>query len=219
MVTAVSCGGSQLSARQKKKLFPVVLELFSTRDFHQVSIRDISRLSGISTTTIYRYFPSKEKLLFNILDEKLAELANLIRMHIQGMESTKEMFRKLFWVTLNHYDSIPGLAVASIVTAPTHAWMEEGSYRRRDAYAVIREIIDHGRSCNELDPEIDDEQIIDLYFMYCHRWILRWCFHRKTTSLVDCLGQFFNTFWKTVSLPASAGRTERPHYPDPAPGG
>lgn len=189
------------SEKLKAKLYPVVLELFSTKDFHQVNIREISKLSGISTTTIYRYFPSKEKLLFSILDEKLSQLANLVRVHLQGLESTKEMFRKLFWVTLNHYDTTPGLAVASIVTVPTHSWMEEGSYKRQDAYELINMIIQHGRDCGEIDSAISNEQIIDLYFMYCHRQILRWCFHRKTKNLTESIGLFFDVFWKTVSTP------------------
>lgn len=188
------------TSKIKHKLYPVVLEQFSKKDFHRVNIREISKLSGISTTTIYRYFPSKEKLLFTILDEKLSELAGLIQMHLQGMESTKEMFRKLFWVTLNHYDSTPGLAVASIVTVPTHSWMEEGSYKRKDGYEVINKIIQHGRECGEIDPAVSNEQIIDLYFMYCHHQISRWCFRRKPKPLTDSINLFFDVFWKTVSI-------------------
>jgi AcrR family transcriptional regulator len=194
---------SDLPEKQKIKLYPVVLKLFSTRDFHQVSIREISRLSGISSTTLYRYFPSKEKMLFSILDEKLSELAGLITIHLQGLESTKEMFRKLFWVTLNHYDSVPGMAVANIVTAPIHAWMEEETYHHKDAYELINHIIAHGRKRNELDPAIDNTQIIDLYFMHCQRQIQRWCYRRKDTKLADSVGQFFDIFWKTVSATSS----------------
>ena len=193
---------SDLSEKQKAKLYPVVMELFSSKDFHLVSIREISKLSGISTTTIYRYFPSKEKLLFAILDEKLSELAGMIKMHLLGLESTKEMFRKLFWVTLNHYDNNPGMAVANIVTVPTLAWMEEGTYRRKDAYKLIEAIISYGRDKGDIDPAVTNEQIIDLYFMYCHRQILRWCFHCKMKNLVDSLGLFFDVFWKTVSVAA-----------------
>ena len=190
-----------LSKKMKGRLYPVVLEQFSKMDFHRVNIREISKLSGVSTTTIYRYFPSKENLLFTILDESLRDLVSLIRMHLQGLESTKEMFRKLFWVTLDHYDRIPGLAIASIVTVPTHSWMGEESYKRKDGYELINQIIQYGRDCGEIDSEVSNEQIIDLYFMYCHRQILRWCFHQKTKNLTDSIGQFFDVFWKTVSTP------------------
>ena len=105
---------------------------------------------------IYRYYSSKEKLLFSILDEKLSELCGLVAAHLKGMESTEEMFRKLFWVTMDHYDNVPGMAVANYVTAPIHAWMEGGTYRRSDAYQQIRSIIEHGRRKNQIDPDITD---------------------------------------------------------------
>jgi len=190
---------TEIPDKQKAKLYPVALELFSAKDFHKVSIREISKLSGISTTTLYRYFPSKEKLLFSILDERLRELSGTIRMHIQGLESTKEMFRKLFWVTLNHYDKNPGLAVVTFMTVPTRSWMQEETYHLKDAYKIIIEIINYGRKAKEIDSKISDDQIIDLYFMYCNRQIHRWCYHHKTKNLAESMGQFFDVFWKTVS--------------------
>lgn len=81
----------------------------------------------------------------------------LVSVHIQGLESTREMFRKLFWVTLNLYDNTPEMAVANIVTTPTHAWMKEGTYLRKDACDLINGIIAYGRNCNEVDPAITNE--------------------------------------------------------------
>ena len=43
----------------KERLYPVVLRQFSGKDFHAVNIRDISKESGISTGTIYKYFSSR----------------------------------------------------------------------------------------------------------------------------------------------------------------
>jgi TetR/AcrR family transcriptional regulator, fatty acid metabolism regulator protein len=37
----------------KARLYPVVLDLFSSQDFHKVNIREISRRSGLSTSTLY----------------------------------------------------------------------------------------------------------------------------------------------------------------------
>ncbi|MBU3917473.1 TetR/AcrR family transcriptional regulator [bacterium] len=190
---------SNLPDKQKDKLYPIVLKLFSTKDFHHVSMREISRLSGLSTTTLYRYFPSKESLLFSILNEKIGLLADKTRLHVQGLESTREMFRKIFWVTLDHYDCNPGLAVTVFITAPTHSWIAEKSYVRKDAYDILHETIKYGREHGEIDPEISDEQIIDLYFMYCHRQVLLWYFRNQASTLVESIGKFFNVFWKAIA--------------------
>ncbi|MCP4720964.1 MAG: helix-turn-helix transcriptional regulator, partial [Desulfobacteraceae bacterium] len=83
----------------KARLFPVVLDLFSNHDFHGVNIREISRQSGISSGTIYKYFSSKEQLIFAILEEKISQIGQTTERHIAGMDSIKEIFRKVFWVT------------------------------------------------------------------------------------------------------------------------
>ena len=80
----------------KERLYPVVLRQFSMKDFHAVNIRDISKESGISSGTIYKYFSSKEDLLFSIIDEKLLNLAELLRIHLEATEDIREMFRKMF---------------------------------------------------------------------------------------------------------------------------
>ena len=51
-----------ITKKIKERLYPVVLRQFSMKDFHAVNVRDISKESGISTGTIYKYFPSKEDL-------------------------------------------------------------------------------------------------------------------------------------------------------------
>ena len=98
---------SELPQKLADRLYPAVLDLFSQKDFHQVTLRDICRLSGISPSTIYQYYSSKENLVFSILDVKISEIGPLIQEHILGLESTKEIFRKIFWVTMDYYDRNP----------------------------------------------------------------------------------------------------------------
>ena len=50
----------------QNRLYPVVLELFSRRDFHQVNLREIAATAAVSTGTIYKHFASKEDLLFAV---------------------------------------------------------------------------------------------------------------------------------------------------------
>ena len=113
----------EMPEKLKERLYPVVLRQFSMKDFHAVNIRDISKESGISTGTIYKYFSSKEDLLFSIIDEKLHDLASLLRMHLAGTEDIREMFRKMFWVTMNFFDNNPELAITAYITVPLKSFM------------------------------------------------------------------------------------------------
>jgi AcrR family transcriptional regulator len=102
-----------LPEKLRSRLYPVVLDLFSRKDFHQVNMREICKRSGLSLSTVYKYFPSKEALLFTILDRKISEIGVLMKTHLEGLESTKEIFRKVFWVTMDYYDKNPGVAITA----------------------------------------------------------------------------------------------------------
>ncbi len=55
---------NQLNPDVNRRLEAAVLEIFSESDFHKASIRAIAKKAGISFSTIYKHFDSKEKLLF-----------------------------------------------------------------------------------------------------------------------------------------------------------
>lgn len=193
---------SPLPEKLKQRLYPAVLELFANNDFHQVNIREIYKKSGISPSTIYRYFQSKEDLLFSILDEKISEIGVLVREHIKGIESTREILRKIFWVTMDYYDRNPGVAVTAFITVPMRTWMKERSYRRDDASAIIKEVVTRARERGDIDPSLRTSQILDQYYMHCYRQIHLWYYNGMTTKLVDRIPAFFDILWKTLSPPS-----------------
>ncbi len=192
---------SPLPDKLKHRLYPAVLELFADNDFHNVNIREIYRKSGISPSTIYRYFTSKEDLLFSILDEKISEIGVLVQEHIKGIGNTKEILRKIFWVTMDYYDRNPGVAVTAFITVPMRTWMKEQSYRRDDALAIIEEVVKRAHERGDIDPSIRTSQILDLYYMYCYRQIHLWYYNGMTTRLIDQIPAFFDILWKTLSPP------------------
>jgi len=192
-----------LSAKMKEKLYPAVLDLFSRKDFHQVNLREIYKKSGISPSTIYKYFPSKEALLFSVLDEKITEIGKLAEIHIKGIESTREILRKIFWVTMDFYDENPGVAIAAFITVPVRSWMREKSYIRKDATKLFAEVCEHGRKRGEIDPAVSSGDIMDLYFMHCYREIHVWFYHGMKWKLADTIARFYPIFWKTISAECS----------------
>jgi AcrR family transcriptional regulator len=188
----------------KERLYPAVLNLFSQKDFHQVQIREICKRSGLSPSTIYKYFASKEELLFTLLDESISEIVSLVSIHLQGLESTKEIFRKIFWVSMDYYDRNPGVAITAFITVPMRTWMKESSYTKNDFLALAEDLIRTGLKRKEIDRRVQPEQIRDLYYMYCHRQIQLWYYHGMKWKLVETIPRFFGLFWKTIAAPRPA---------------
>ncbi len=197
-----------LPEKLKQRLYPAVLDLFAENDFHQVNIREIYKKSGISPSTIYRYFPSKEDLLFAILTEKIGEIGVLVKEQIKGLESTREIFRRIFWIIMDYYDRNPGVAVTAFITVPMRTWMKEPSYKNEGASILLSEVIREARARGDIDPKITNSMIMDQYYMHFYRQIHLWYFNGMKTKLVDSIPNFFDVFWKTLS-PVSTGKVKK----------
>jgi len=188
-----------ITEKIKERLYPVVLRQFSMKDFHAVNIRDISRESGISTGTIYKYFSSKESLCFSIIEEKMRDLSSLLRMHIEGMEDSQEMFRRLFWVTMNFFDNNPELAVTIFITVPLKSFMTNKSYKRHAEVDILNEIIEKARIKGAIRSDIESSDFVDLYVMIIRRHIQNWYIYGMPWKLADKINKFFDFFWRAVA--------------------
>jgi AcrR family transcriptional regulator len=191
----IRCG---MSDKLKQRLYPAVLELFSGNDFHRVNIREISRRTGVSSGTIYKYFASKEELIFTILDGEIAKISRAIAVQIQGMKDIKEIFRKVFWITMDFYDRHPGVAVTAFITVPMRTWMQDKSYNRHDDLTLLKQMILDAKKKNRIDPSLTFGRIIDAYYMVCYRYIHNWYYCSMSYKLTDRIDEYFNLFWKMM---------------------
>lgn len=122
--------------------------------------------------------------------------------HIAGMDSIKEIFRKVFWVTFDFYDKNPGLAVTAFITVPMRTWMKDKSYRRRDDLTLVKKQVKKAMEQGDIDSSLSFSQLIDAYYMVCHRYIHNWYYGGMTWKLAQNFDDFFILFWKMV-IPAS----------------
>src|ERR1700757_2546788 len=87
---------SQLDPDTRLRIEQAVLDIFSEREFHRVGLIEVARGANVSLQTIYKYYGSKEALLFASLDTWMDKLAVRMIDHLQGLEDYKEKFRKVF---------------------------------------------------------------------------------------------------------------------------
>src|SRR4051812_2027465 len=55
-------------AQTRSALADAAMELFLTRGYEQVGVKDVADAADVSVTTLFKYFPTKEALVFD-LDE------------------------------------------------------------------------------------------------------------------------------------------------------
>ncbi|MFD2208025.1 TetR/AcrR family transcriptional regulator [Kiloniella antarctica] len=72
----------KISSKQKQenrsKLIAVAVDLFSEQGFHNVSMKQISKAAGMGDSTVYKYFPNKDKFLLAYHEMVLFRIMELV---------------------------------------------------------------------------------------------------------------------------------------------
>ncbi len=88
---------AELGLRERKKqrtrqqIADTARRLFSERGFDEVPVAEIAREAEVSEATVFNYFPTKEDLVFNRMEDFEQELLDAIRDRAEG-ESIIEAF-------------------------------------------------------------------------------------------------------------------------------
>lgn len=75
----------------KKKVLAAALELFSNKGFHATTTAKIAQLAGVSEGTIYKYFPSKNELLKQLLTPLFLKIKNNFFIKVQNYHNLTEL--------------------------------------------------------------------------------------------------------------------------------
>ncbi|MFC7568621.1 TetR family transcriptional regulator [Actinomadura namibiensis] len=65
-------------ARTRRALAAAALRLFAERGYEETTIADIAEAAEVSPRTFFAYFPSKEDVVFAEVDDRLAEVGELL---------------------------------------------------------------------------------------------------------------------------------------------
>ncbi|WP_448204867.1 TetR/AcrR family transcriptional regulator [Azospirillum sp. sgz302134] len=74
---------------RREHLIEIALDLFNRHGFHQTGIDTLMRESGVSKTTLYKYFPSKEDLVLEALKLRSARTLRGIEERVAGLLAAK----------------------------------------------------------------------------------------------------------------------------------
>ena len=79
--------------RRLAEILDYATEIFADKGYEGASMRDLSRLSGISLAGLYYYFDCKEKLLYFIQHHTFTTLIERVREHLASSTNPEERIR------------------------------------------------------------------------------------------------------------------------------
>jgi AcrR family transcriptional regulator len=191
----------ELNPEVQKRLESAVMEIFSTADFHKASIRDVADLAGVSFSTIYKHFGSKEHLLFAYVNIWMSKLTDRIEDHLNGIEDLKEKLRKVFWLHVDYYERHEGLGRILFMTLPMKTWMADSSFDQKRRVGLIINVLKIGQQQGIINPHIRAGSLLDFMLGFIQRTFFMWIIRGKQESLTENANSLFEMVWQGMINP------------------
>lgn len=178
-----------------------VLNIFSSQEFHRVRMQEVAKQAEVSLQTLYKYYGSKEALLYGTLDTAFAELEIRILDHLQAIENFKDRLRKVFWVALDYFDRNPKIAQILMSSVHLSNWQNDDSFKQRELMDAFLEVIEEGQQAGVLTTEVNDVLLLDFFYGVMFRVIIMWNIRGRTDPLTNEANGLFNMLWRAIAKP------------------
>lgn len=189
----------QLDPETRVRIEQAVLDVFAEREFHRVGLIEIARAANVSLQTIYKYYGSKEALLFSSLDAWLAKLAVRMIDHLQGIEDIKERFRKVFWVTLDFFEKNPKVAQMMMSSVYVNTWRKQDNYSNPVLFGTFLKVLREGREKGVLNNEVDEKFLLDYIFGVTGRLVQMYIHRGQKEPVTRNANQLFEMLWRAIA--------------------
>lgn len=176
-----------------------VLTLFSTRDFHEVTLLDVAKEARVSLQTIYKYFGSKEVLVYAMLDVMLGRLAERMIDHLQGIDDARERLRKTFWVTLDYMDKHPAVMMLLFTAVPVSRHQNIGIYESPELMGAFMGVFKDGQARGVLNRRVSAKILLDIFMGIIGRVVLMHIVRHEKQSLLEQFDELFHILWRALS--------------------
>lgn len=187
----------KISSKQKKeyreKILLAAVKIITEKGFKSSTMKDITAEAGVADATIYKYFPTKESLLYGYYEysfEKVIE--ELKNIGAFNEFSLHEQFQTFFETSLNFYKNDREFVLETFqmtfmsVTTNFH----DLSPIRKNCVSIIRDLLEAAIEVEEIPEPAGKEMIEYLLFDYYFGMVLYWikdtsADFTNTTLLID----------------------------------
>jgi AcrR family transcriptional regulator len=192
---------SQIDPDTRARIEQAVLDVFAEREFHRVGLIEIARGANVSLQTIYKYYGSKEALLFSSLDAWLGKLAARMIDHLQGIEDYKERLRKVFWVILDFTEKNPKIVQLMMSSVYINTWRKQGQYENPELFGTFIRVLAEGRARGVLNDQVDEKVLLDYIMGVLFRLSQSYVTRGMKEPLTKQANVLFEMLWRAIAKP------------------
>lgn len=194
----------------RERIIKAAFDAFDQLDYHETTVRDIAKKSGISPAAMYKHFRSKDELAQAICTEKVRQMVTELEEQFIGMRGALNKLRKMTWYYLRFYELNPGVGWVLRVSTSIKAWLEspEAMAPVRDSAQLFWNIIQEGQDAGEIRRDINLRAAIYIYFGGLNYMVELWLLRNRSYSITayaddftDIICTVIRTTDKTATVP------------------
>jgi len=156
------------SAR-KDRIFSAAVDLFNKQGFSNTSMQDIAEKASLAVGTLYNYFPSKNDLLLDIMQEEMEititgddALFNVNLQNHDAKDIIKSLLRKIFNVPLLiNKESMKEIFIA-IFSTDEH--MKKGMILDIELMKSFQKLLERFQKNNMINPELNSNNATKIFY-------------------------------------------------------
>jgi TetR/AcrR family transcriptional regulator, fatty acid metabolism regulator protein len=188
----------------KRKLIAAAMDEFYEASFDEATMRSISKRTGFSSATVYKYFDSKHKLAMVLGAQIIEKYNSEIELHLKGIEGTRNKVRKIAWYYFHHFQENEKEAWICYVTmAPVY--YRELQYQMQSFVTAqadsFESMLRDGQKAGDIRPDVNVRAARAMFFGSLREFVTRWLYRKRqgdTSDLTDYFEPFANLFLSSI---------------------
>jgi AcrR family transcriptional regulator len=158
----------------QEQVWRVACRIFRERGYHATSMRAIADAIGWQPAALYYYYPSKEELLFSIMENAVDTLTEYVRAHIDPEQSPRERLRQAIQAHVeliaDHLDELSVFLHEMKSLDPKRREVLQAKSARYEH--IFRDIINDG--VRRGDFQVRDPRLARYLILSACNWIYNW---------------------------------------------
>lgn len=186
-------------------------EIFAEKGYHNASIRDIARSTGVSLSGLYYYFESKEELLYLIQDHALTILLGELEERLAGVRDPHRRLDILIESHLAYFgNNMAEMKVMSHeASSLSGEFFQRVNGKKKQLTEVASEILRELQPDSRFDPRVATFALFGMM-----NWLYTWYKPGRDVSLERVVGEITQIFTNGYLSGSEAGAS----IPQPAAG-
>lgn len=164
----------RISPATGERLRKAVIELFASGLFHEVGIRDIASRAGVGLQTIYKYFGSKEELIFRCCQPELDRLSDEIeRIDADAAPDAGDRLVAFVDTFVGFYCRHREIAEIVYMNVPLRTLVANPEFAQRRQLATLAKILRDGQEQGLIRRDVEPDLLVDLLAGAAGRYFVR----------------------------------------------